>query len=241
MKKKTNIASYIAIAMLVLFALVFLVIGIAGKVNLDTFMGKAEKTEARITRIEEYYTRNSKGKRVKKHDVYVQYTVDGKTYNSELDSYNSSMYESKIIEVYYDPDRPGKIMSGDNLPFIIMMCVGGVFAVIAVVVLVKVIKSNINRKNLITNGTIYTGTIITVREITNVKVNGRHPFKADCEVINPLTQERFLFSSDYVYSDIRHIVGVAVVVYMYNNNPSNHYVDAISAPSIFLKCPCYCL
>ncbi len=226
MKKKTNIASYIAIAIFGLMSVVFLLVGIIGKANVDNFIGTAEKVEGRICDIDTYTTRNSKGKKVTKHKVYVDYTVDDIVYDHiQLDSYNSWMSVGKTIEIYYNPENPRQIMSGDTTAFMIMLCVGAGFTVLTVILLISLIVKGEKQKKLIAEGTAYTGTITDVRVITNIKVNGRHPYKADCEVINPLTQERYLFSSANVYSDIRHLVGAPVVVYMDDNDPSKHFVD----------------
>ena len=225
MKKKTNVGSILVIVIFALFSTVFLCIGIFGKMSVDNFMSTAQKTDAKITEIEVYYHKDSDGDRHKRHRVYVEYTVDGKSYEAKLNSYNSSMYEGKIIEVYYDPYNPGKIMTDDSAFFIIFTCVGGAFAALTIAVIVTLLVTKKKHQNLITTGTPYTGTIIDVRVITNIKVNGRHPYRADCEVINPITQERYLFSSENVYTEIRHLIGAPVVVYMDNQNPSKHYVD----------------
>lgn len=225
MKKKTGVAGIFVIIMFALFSAVFLCIGIFGKMSVDSFMSTAQKTDAMITEIEVYYHRDSDGDRHKRHNVYVEYTVDGKPCEAKLNSYNSTMYKGKIIEVYYDPYNPEKIMSDDTTLFIIFICVGGVFAAITVVVAITIIVTSRKHKNLITNGTPYTGTIIDVRVITNIKVNGRHPYRADCEVINPITQEKYLFSSENVYSNIRHLIGSPIIVYIEDTNPANHFVD----------------
>lgn len=226
MKKSTGIASWIAIIILSFMAIIFIVIGVVLKINNDKFMATAEKTTGTITEIEVYYTRDSDGDRVRKHRVYVEYTVDGEKYENRLDSYNSAMRVGGSVTVYYDPQNPTDISSGDaSIVTIIMICVGGLLLVVDIIIVVRLISSSKKRKNLIKNGTAYTGTITDVRVITNIKVNGRHPYKADCEVVNPLTQERYLFSSDNVYTDIRHMIGSPVVVYMDDTNPANHYVD----------------
>ncbi|MBP3922888.1 MAG: DUF3592 domain-containing protein [Ruminiclostridium sp.] len=225
MKKKTGVASIFVVIMFLLFSVVFLLIGIFGKIGTDTFIASAEKTDAIITEIETYTERDSDGDRHTRHRVYVEYYVNGVRYNAKLNHYDSSMREGKTVDVYYDPANPAKIMSDNSVVFIIFICIGGAFALVTIAVAVALVISKRKHNNLIKNGTAYTGTIIDVRVITNIRVNGRHPYRADCEVINPLTQERFLFSSQNVYKDIRNMIGAPVVVYMDDNNPANHYVD----------------
>ncbi len=226
MKSKIKMRNYISIAMLVLLSIVFLFVGVIRKSNVDNFMGTAEKVEARICDIDTYTERNYKGRRITKHKVYVDYTVDGIIYDHiQLDSYNSSMRVGKIIEIYYNPKKPKQIKSGDTSTFTIMMFAGAGFMVAAILIAVIMTVKSSGRKKLIANGKAYTGKIIYIKEITSEKTNGRHPYQAECEVINPITQERFVVSSEKVNDDIRPLVGVPVVVYMDNNTPPKHFVD----------------
>lgn len=226
MKKSTNVGSWIAIVILSITAGIFIAIGVSLLVNYNKFMETAEKTSARITEIETYYTKDSDGDRVKKHRVYVEYTVDGERYETLLDSYDFTMKEGGYVDIYYNPADPGDVMSGSGqVVCYIMMGVGAVMLVVDIIIISGFIASSRKRKRLETDGTAYTGTIIDIRVITNIKVNGRHPYRADCEVIDPITQERYLFSSQNVYKDIRNMVGASVVVYVDNNDPSNHFVD----------------
>lgn len=226
MKKGTGAGNRIAIFILSLVAILFITVGVVLKVNSDSFMAIAEKTTGTITEIEVYYTKDSDGDRVRRHRVYVEYIVDGERYENRLDSYNSTMREGGSVTVYYDPDNPTRISSGgSSVSTFIMIGLGGIFLVVDVIIIVRLVSANKKRNSLIKNGTAYTGTIIDVRVITNIKVNGRHPYRADCEVINPLTQERFLFSSQNVYKDIRNMIDAPVVVYMDDTDPSNHHVD----------------
>ncbi len=226
MKKSTGVGNWIAIIILSIMSILFITIGVVLKINNDRFMAVAEKTTGTITEIEVYYTKDSDGDRVKRHRVYVEYFVDGERYENQLGSYNSTMREGGSVTVYYDPERPYEISSGDgSVVTFIMIGLGGAFLVVDIIIIVRLISSNKKRKSLVNNGTAYTGTIIDIRVITNIKVNGRHPYRADCEVINPLTQERFLFSSENVYKDIRNMIGAPVVVYVDDTDPSNHHVD----------------
>ncbi len=230
----TNVAGYIAIGIIGIVGLVFFCVGLFGKINADNFMATAEKTEAYISDIQTYTTRGKKGKLTKHYKVYVDYVVDDIEYSRvQLGSYNSSMRIGKTIEIYYDPTNPKEIMADDSAVFIVPLCVGSGLLVLMLVIIVVAVKNGKKQKNLIANGVAYTGTIIDVREVTNVKVNGRHPFKADCEVVNPLTQERYLFSSRNISDDIRFMMGAPVVVYVDEKKPSNHFVDIEGAINDF--------
>ena len=43
------------------------------------------------------------------HDVFVGYTVEGKTYKSELDAYSSDFYEGMKIDIVYDKNDPSRM------------------------------------------------------------------------------------------------------------------------------------
>ena len=75
------------------------------------------------------------------------------------------------------------------------------------------------------NGEAVTGKIINVRMNVNVRINNIHPYKADCEVINPFDGQRYLYSSGNITYDIRNFAGEDVTVYIDRKNPKNYYVD----------------
>lgn len=63
------------------------------------------------------------------YDVFVKYTVDGKEYDSELGSYNSSMREGQEVAILYDPADPVTIVPAGNSQ-LIYFYVSGVIAII---------------------------------------------------------------------------------------------------------------
>ncbi|MBP3922887.1 MAG: DUF3592 domain-containing protein [Ruminiclostridium sp.] len=125
--KRISFSGKIDILSFGLMAVVLIVIGIMGNAFSDNFTGNACKTEARICDIDVYTERNYKGRKVRKHKVYVDYTVDGIIYDHVLlDNYNSSMKVGSVIEIYYNPKNPGRISKGDKTVYIFAIC-GGVF------------------------------------------------------------------------------------------------------------------
>lgn len=226
MKKKIGIGSIIIIVAFVLFSVSIILIGITEKSNIDNFVAKAGKVEARICNIEPYTAMGTKGKKVTKHKVYVDYTVDGIMYEyKQLDIYNSSMRVGDIVEIYYNPEFPKLIMSGDTTNYILLMIAGaGIMTVtILVVVYTSVKRARVN--NLIVNGTAFAGKIAAVKAINDKRVKAPYVHQAVCEIINPFTEERYYFNSERVYSDIRYLLGAPIVLYVDNNNPKNYYVD----------------
>ena len=62
--------------------------------------------------------------------------VDGEVLEKNINEYNSSMYEGKEIEVYYDPDDPSDVRTDSKVFEYIFLGIGGSFAVIGAVFLI---------------------------------------------------------------------------------------------------------
>lgn len=95
------------------------------------FMENAEKTNAVIINIEtKKHARGIRSGGGITHIVTVEYTVDGVEYESEINDYNSRMYEGKTIEVYYDPDNPSNVKTDSMLIPAWLMGIGILFTII---------------------------------------------------------------------------------------------------------------
>ena len=95
-------------------------------------------TTAVIDRIEETWV----GDDDTNYDVWVTYSVDGRTYQGELDTYNGSYREGKRIKIYYDPENPERI-HGDSRKFgMILWVAGPIVTAVAIVTMVKDKRTN---------------------------------------------------------------------------------------------------
>lgn len=226
MKKKMGVNTIFAIIGSIFFVIGLVLAAVGGfrHVSYNKFMKTAETTWAEITDIEEdvYYR---KGRRRTRHHAWVEYEVDGCVYTGKLDNYNSSMYIGADIEVYYDPADPSEVRTGSRTAEIILFSMGGGFAVLGGVFLIIVIAKKNKIKNLKLNGEALTGTIVNITQNMAVRINGRHPFKAECEVKNPFDGETYLYSSENINSDISQFIGSQVTVYVDKNKKSKYYVD----------------
>ncbi len=70
------------------------------------------------------------------HIIKAEYTINGKKYNSVLDSDNNSLSVGDKIEIRYDPKDPKKIHSGTGFGFYLIIT-GGVILLFAVFITVK--------------------------------------------------------------------------------------------------------
>jgi hypothetical protein len=236
MKRKMGVNTIFALIGTIFFVigLVLSVIGSFRYNDFNEFMETAETTQATITEIEEdvYYR---KGRRRIRHYAWASYTIDGNYYNKKLDHYSSTMYVGARIWVYYDPDNPSDVRTGSRVSEIVLFGMGGGFVIIGGVFLIIVIFKKNKVKNLKLNGEQFTGTITNVVQNRHVRINGRHPFKAEVEMKNPFDGETYLYSSDNISDDISQFVGSQVTVYVDKNKKSRYYVDMDSLLSNYYE------
>ncbi len=222
-QKATGVTNIIGVVF-TLVGIIMIIIGIAVSSIGKIFEESAEKTDAVITEINTYYKRTGNDRR-RHRDVFVEYVVDGKRYEGELNYYRTGMYEGGTVEIMYNPENPNEIRAGSpSLALLILGGIGILFSAIGIPFIVVGVKSG-GKKRLKTNGVRMTGVITNDVVITNVTINGYHPHKAECEVVDSYTGERYLYSSDSVMNDISCYIGSEVDVYVDPDDKSRSYVD----------------
>lgn len=174
---------------------IFVIIGAILCINIFNYDNKID-TIGTITNISSY--RNNNGNR--DYQVYVSYNVNGKEYESRLNSYSSSFYEGKEVEIYYDKDNPNEIgVKSLDLIFLIFPGIGLIFVIIGVTGILVKIKRKKLEKRLKENGEIiyadYVETIIN----TSYAINGRHPYNIICEWDNPIDNKKYIFKSKNIW------------------------------------------
>lgn len=211
-------------AIFFIIGMILVVIGGISWARTSAFMNSAQKTKAEIISISaDSYRRN--GKNHTHYDVWIEYTVDGEVLEKNINEYNSSMYEGKEIEVYYDPDDPSDVRTDSKVFEYIFLGIGGSFAVIGAVFLIINIIIGRRIKILKKSGDKLSGTITNVTMNYNMTINNRHSYKAECEVINPYDGETYLYSSENITDDISGLIGMRATVYVDRNNKKKYYVD----------------
>lgn len=118
--------------------------------------------------------------------------------------------------------------SEDDASRYFMIGCGVVFAVVGAAFLLSVIVKVVRKKRLIANGDQLTGIITAVNINFSVTINGHHPYRADCEVFDPNSGERYLYRSENTMEDISGLVGTSVTVYADPDNRKKYYVDIYS-------------
>ncbi len=189
---------------------IFVIIGLVIFSNVFNYTNKVD-TVGTITEISSYRNTNHN----RNHEVYVSYTVEGKEYESILNSYSSSFYEGKEIEIYYDKDNPSKIgVKSLDLLFLIFPGIGLIFIIIGGTgILVKINKKRLDIETVLN---------------TSYRVNGRHPYNIICEWNNPLDGNKYIFKSKNIWINPENIIEEKNIqqfpVYI-DNNKKKYTID----------------
>lgn len=89
-----------------------MVLGIFLQKSNTEFLETALQTEAKITRIDSYYS----GVDDKlTYNVYISYTVNGINYNEKLDLYHTGMRKGQTLTIYYNPENPAICHSSNTI------------------------------------------------------------------------------------------------------------------------------
>jgi len=209
-----------------LIGLMFIGLGIIlTSVNLR-FLEDALETTAIITDIETYKT--TKGSR--RHRVYVEFSVDGETYDGRLGEYHSGMKVGDTVTIYYDPDNPADFRgSGVGYAGYILMAIGAVSLIACASAGLISLGRKKSRQLLLETGQRVEANIDVVYLNKNVHVNGRHPFVIRCTYMDPVTRKVYTFTSENLWFSVDAILkstGIkSLPVYMDHHDPAKYYVD----------------
>ncbi len=107
--------------------------------------------------------------------------------------------------------------------------IGLLFLIIGLPFLIVGIKKRKTKMQLLETGVQTVGIITGVERNLQVTVNGRHPFRAECQVTDPVTGEIYLYSSESVMRKIDYLIGCQVTVFYDPDDRSKYYVDIESA------------
>lgn len=222
---KTNkIENFIWISFLVI-GLIFLIVGIIICINTFDYTDKIETTGV-ITEITSY--RNRDGDTI--HNVYVKYEINGKQYESKLNSYSSNFYEGKEIKIYYEKDNIGNIgVKSLDLMSLMFPGFGIIFSSIGGISLFVQLRKKKLEKLLKESGTrinaYYVETVIN----TSYSVNNNHPYNIICEWNNPMDNKKYIFKSENIWVNPESIITERNIttfpVYIDMNNKKKYVVD----------------
>lgn len=237
-KREINIVALVTVIFGFIGA-IFIIGGICSIVYQKNFMEDAERVEALITDIQYRYDRDGH----RSGDVYVSYEIDGEEYETKLGEYSSSMHKGQTINLYYDPEDPYEVMTGDVAKTIgiIFIIVGGVLFAVSMIIVFLSGRKKRKTKNLIETGEelwaevaeVCVNNMITYRVSTKAyRETGGHPFFLLCRYEDPATREVFTFKSGNYMRNLSELEGRQIRVYCDRNDRSKYYVDVESACSL---------
>ena len=162
--------------------------------------------------------------------ITVSYTYEGRSYETNLSEYSSSMHTGDEITLYVNKENPAKVRT-EMLLFLVTYILGGIgipFLIIGIVFLLVLRAKKNKKRNLLQNGRMVEAVVTGGQINYNVRVNNRHPWKLECKYEDAFTGAAYLFSSNSIWKDPFLYVGQNVKVYMDRENPRKYYVDVDS-------------
>lgn len=222
--KKNNSEKLIWVSFFVA-GLIFFLIGAFLSTEIFNYENKIDTTGI-ITDIESY--RDIDGD--VDYDVYVSYNVDGREYESKLNSYSATFYKGKEVNIYYNKEDPNKIgMKSMDFLFLIFPGIGLAFMIGGGFNLLS--KNNQKKlgKKLKETGELVYANYVKTRKNTSYAVNGVHPYNIVCEWNNPQDNKKYTFKSENIWDDPQRIIEEknikTVPVYINPENKKQYFMD----------------
>lgn len=215
MKKGKLIEKIFAICFGGVGALIF-VIGIILAINSLKFINGADEVRGLVT-----YADNG---------TDVTYTYNGKEYESHSSVYSSGIREGDRVKIYVDRENPRRIEIAEVifLPTLILCIIGLPFLLVGIGFMIALVRSGNKKKKLMANGKKLYTEVTGGSQNFNYTVNGRHPYKLECQYTDPYTGAVYLYSSGNVWIDPNLYIGRQVAVYVDPADFSKYYVDVDS-------------
>ncbi|MCL2316951.1 MAG: hypothetical protein FWC46_07710 [Actinomycetia bacterium] len=165
----------------------------------------------------------------------VTYEVDGQQYEAQLNESFSGDTVGKGIEVSYPIDAPASARSvrGGILLLGVLGGVGVIFAGLGAVFFVLAQQMGRRRKGLLRDGTRIEARVVGVDQNRMVRINGRNPWRIQCEGDVPGTPGPLRFTSDMWLDDpvpaLQRAGATTLPVYVDPSNPAKRYTVDDSA------------
>ncbi|MBQ3544837.1 MAG: DUF3592 domain-containing protein [Lachnospiraceae bacterium] len=232
---KSDKAGKAGILVFIILGSIFLLIGIGQIVMGFFFLKFGEKTDdyVKIKAVisEIVVDRDSDGDT--DYEVFVDYTYDGVTYGKKpFNMYSSSMYEGKEIDILCDPDNPEKITyeGSHMLPSIILFILGGVFSLVAIILLIVMAcvskNSKDGKKKLEKKGVRVSATVEEVRVDEQASANGNIAYRIICVYNDEVDNIMYRYKSDVLFDDPSgfYYKGASIDVLINPEDPGDYHV-----------------
>ncbi len=159
-----------------------------------------------------------------KNDITILYEAYDEIYFGKLDYYSSLLSKGDELDIYIDKNNPNDFVSDSKIPEIVFVILGFVFTTIgSIIIIIYFVKIN-HRNNLIKNGEVLCGVIVSAVKNNTITINKKHPYIAECEIHSPLDGRCIKCRSENIMYDLSEFVGSEVTVYA-DLNKEKYYVD----------------
>jgi len=140
-KTKEILMKYVLPVVLIVAGAMWVFLGVKNVVASKTW----PEVTSKVSRIEEYFDASDDTETTKYH-IYVEYKVEGKTYEAMLDEPKSSYKEGDEVVIRYNPNKPEETSSTSTFGKIILLAFGGLVFVIGIVMAKQTIDYNKTHK-----------------------------------------------------------------------------------------------
>ena len=220
-------AATVVFSVFTMVGLVFMGVGVWSYYDDLRFKSYAVETQASITDIYSYTRRTSDGDSTE-HEVYVEFTANGRTYEGRLGQYSSGMRIGQTVNIYYDPDAPNNFRTASPFLPIFFISFGSLFFFAGLIYMVVRINGKRRRKKLLADGRRVNATINDITR-SNVSVNRRRGYIIICEWKDPSSGVSYLFKSESVFFMPNKILEERQISYLPvhidNSDCRKYYVD----------------
>ena len=207
-----------------IMGVIFLIVGGVVFLRQKSFVEGAAEVEGKISRIESSIDFDGETD----YKAYVSYEYDGEEYKGvRLSEYSSSMYEGKKIELYVEREKPEnvRVKSMIYLFPVIIAGMGGIFLIVAIIMIIISFKLKGVRKKLKETGMkIYAQVEKAIVE-TAYTSKGRHPYRLECVYYDERSGQPVICTSDIIWEEPDGYIGKYVSVYVDREDRSRYVVD----------------
>ena len=218
-------------ALFLILGIIFLIAGVVIFCMGENFKKNGVEATAVITNINfiNGTGKNNRYDKSNRYEVYVEYVVNGESYNQKLGHYTNKMRIGENINIYYNPNNPSEIQSNSLLLPIMFTGFGVIFTSIGSVIFILKANRNKLKNKLMENGRKIYADINKIVINGAYRVNGRSPYKISCAWKDERSETIYLFESENIWFDPKIIIEMNSIkqlpVYIDENNFKRYYVE----------------
>jgi hypothetical protein len=198
-----------------------LIIGLCIFINSSSFVSKSSDAKGVVVRLESHNSSNETST-----NPIIKFSTENNTYEFESNisaNYSIGEHVNVLFNPYYPQDARINSFVALYLIPTILSGVGGVFAIIGYIVLIKIMKSRNRLKWLKQNGIIIQAKVEQVIIDTHFSVNDQHPYRIIATYKS--LDKKSTFKSEHIWVDPKKYINQGLVeVYVDPNNYDNYFV-----------------